>query len=157
MKNNMRICALILISYLLGFIMYIPLYICLIGTFVVQIIAWIKIAQLTIESNNKITKKIVDILAFYKLVLSIIGYGLIELPDFLPSGHRVFTELSISFILTIFSTQIRPFEMRLAFYDFLSANGVLLSEIIISAIFSLGIICTYYYSKISYKRQIQEI
>lgn len=152
MKTNNYILHLYLLfffSYFLGFLCYLPFWTTLLISVLLQVLIWFRIANITVKVNNiKITKRF-NFLCFYKFILSVVGYAFIYIDSITP-----FSELTKSSVLFVFFTQIKPFEIKIlnliykykSVFQFLN-NPVVNIEILISLLFSLIIVLTYYVRK----------
>lgn len=145
---------LFFISYILGFLCYLPFWITLIMSAVFQVLVWMKIANMVINLNDEKFTKCFNVLCFYKIILSVFGYMLVY-----SETITVFTELSKKLMYFIFLTQIKPFELRILSmiekYEnvfMISDEPVVYTEIIISVVFSLIIVLSYYLEKRKVKK-----
>ena len=113
-KKFWKLFILILLTYLSGFLCYIPLYSALILAALVSAFLWNQIAYISNDIKNRKAKKLVDFLPFYKTILSVFGYLIIELPDAINIPQlNLFTELDMALVLTVILTQIKIFEARM--------------------------------------------
>lgn len=113
--NSSKIVMYFVIGFLIGYLCYIPIYVALIPTFIVSFFCWYKIGLIAKEAANKKIKKVFCIIPFYKIALTIIGYGLIEAPYFFNVPElNVFSELNFGMVLLSVVSQIQPMVWRLS-------------------------------------------
>lgn len=149
-KNNVntffRLFLLFMLSYISGFLCYLPFYSALIISALVSVFAWYRIALISDKIRNKKAKTILNILPFYKAILYVIGYGVIYLPDIINLPQlNIFTELDSGLAFTWALTQINPFEFKLI--TFSNSTLAIALSIALSVIFSLIPILSYYLVK----------
>lgn len=148
-KSILVLALFFFISYVLGFLCYLPFWITLIMSAAFQVLIWIKIADVIVKQNDNKLTKCFDVLCFYKLILSVIGYVLVYFDSI-----TVFKEINKALVYCVFLTQIKPFELKILSliekYEkiFIFSNEpVVYTEIIISVCFSMIIILSYYLRK----------
>ena len=154
-KISIFVFCLFFLSYVLGFLCYLPFWTVLIISAVFQMLIWVKIAAITEKIKNTKISLCFNVLCFYKMILSIIGYIFIYVDSITP-----FHELNKSLVLFTFITQVKPFGLKLLnIVDNLKClfssfdNLGLVIQIIISGLFSAVIIFSYYITKMEIKQK----